>query len=190
MSRLVPKGAENVHHGSLFRSLRPANRASVLLLPPRRRINEASKQKIHTTCIFPRQPRIARVVKLLCRKRGTTAGEAAKAIGWNEASTGGDQQVGTSRRPCGAPEATRARPRLPAHRPIIGQPGAAEVPCRAILAQKKGAVLLCLVATQAIISLLSLRSMGRIGRGELGPKWTSCLAPFGTGHLRRRNCCA
>jgi len=35
---------------------------------------------------FERQPRIAQGLKLISRKRGTTAAEAAKALGWNTAS--------------------------------------------------------------------------------------------------------
>jgi predicted ArsR family transcriptional regulator len=35
---------------------------------------------------FERQPRIAQVLKRIGRKRGTTAAEAAKALGWQTAS--------------------------------------------------------------------------------------------------------
>jgi predicted ArsR family transcriptional regulator len=47
------------------------------------------KAKYRPPATFAQQPRIAHLVKLLKRKRGTTAAEGAKVLGWNEASIRG-----------------------------------------------------------------------------------------------------
>lgn len=44
------------------------------------------RRKYRPPATFAQQPRIAQVVKLLGRKRGVTAAEAAKVLGWNDAS--------------------------------------------------------------------------------------------------------
>jgi hypothetical protein len=55
-------------------------------LPRRAAPRRGPKRKYWRPVGFEKQPRVANILKLASRKRGVTAAEAAKALGWRPAS--------------------------------------------------------------------------------------------------------